>query len=399
MTSWAWPTHYYPMVPLGWALRAAGHQVRVASQPALLSAISRSGHTGVSVGRDINYDGIAQEANGTAERQRSAAGRPGPEELRAIVLDAFRVFERFASAMVDELVEYARHWRPDVIVYEPTTYAAPIAAAVIGVPAVRYLWGIDYTCRARPYEPELLADLCARFGLDQVETLGDLTIDPCPPELQVAADCPRQLVRYVPYNGPGALPRWLIDPPARPRVCLTWGTSSIRLGSHLFIAPEVLEAIDDPGVEIVAAVSKGCRDRLPADRPNVRVVENLPLHLLLPSCDLIVHQGGMGTAMTAVTQGVPQIVVPQLTDQVFNARKLAETGAAAMVTRDRVAEPRALRDLVGEMLAGSTYRQNAGRLAAALNGQPSLDVAAERIARLAGDRAAIDPRTRYEAAT
>ena len=35
-------THFYSMIPLAWALRTAGHEVYVASQPALTDDITHS---------------------------------------------------------------------------------------------------------------------------------------------------------------------------------------------------------------------------------------------------------------------------------------------------------------------------------------------------------------------
>ncbi|MEV1049524.1 hypothetical protein AB0J18_31200, partial [Streptomyces sp. NPDC049916] len=45
-------THLYIQVPLARALEAAGHEVRVASQPELAPEITRAGLTAVAVGRD-----------------------------------------------------------------------------------------------------------------------------------------------------------------------------------------------------------------------------------------------------------------------------------------------------------------------------------------------------------
>ncbi|MFE7135996.1 hypothetical protein ACFVIM_34615, partial [Streptomyces sp. NPDC057638] len=45
-------THLYIQVPLARALAAAGHEVRVASQPELADETTRAGLTAVPVGRD-----------------------------------------------------------------------------------------------------------------------------------------------------------------------------------------------------------------------------------------------------------------------------------------------------------------------------------------------------------
>jgi len=67
-----------------------------------------------------------------------------------------------ADSMVDELISLAKDFRPDVVVYDPTALAGALAAAAIGVPAVRQLYGADLMLRARSVLPELLAPLAAR---------------------------------------------------------------------------------------------------------------------------------------------------------------------------------------------------------------------------------------------
>ncbi|MET9068873.1 hypothetical protein [Streptosporangium sandarakinum] len=58
----------------------------------------------------------------------------------------------------------ARHWRPDLVVFEPTSYAGPLVAALLGVPAVRHIHGVDMTYQARDIVPEVLAPTAARLG-------------------------------------------------------------------------------------------------------------------------------------------------------------------------------------------------------------------------------------------
>ena len=54
----------------------------------------------------------------------------------------FGVFTAYAEAMLDDLFDVAWSWRPDLVVYDPTTYAAPIVAAALGIPAVRHIHGV-----------------------------------------------------------------------------------------------------------------------------------------------------------------------------------------------------------------------------------------------------------------
>src|ERR1044072_2608118 len=132
-TTWAWSPHYFPMVPLAWALRNAGHEVRVAGQPGIIEPIVNSGLPAVSVGKDIDFVetvrqqmGIDGTAEMTPERWRELRKGKGKAALR--------IFVDLAEAMVDDLVDFGRAWRPDLVVHTPSGFAGPLTAAALGVP-------------------------------------------------------------------------------------------------------------------------------------------------------------------------------------------------------------------------------------------------------------------------
>jgi UDP:flavonoid glycosyltransferase YjiC (YdhE family) len=378
-STWAWPTHYLPMVPLAWAARAAGHEVRVASQPALADTIARSGMTGTLVGRDLDItEPFRREIFAVLDRDWNTIT---PADIQRMGERATAMFMDLADAMVDDLVAFARAWRPDVIVYDPLTYAAPLAAAVVGVPAVRHLFGPDQPPTA--FEHAGLRPLLDRYGLDGLDTLGALTVDPCPPSLSLPGPENRQHTRYIPYNGPGIVPAWLREPPDRPRICVSWGTSTVKFcGAHHYLAGDLALAARELDAEIVVAVSAADRPLLGELPDDVRVVEALPLHLLLPSCAAIVHQGGAGTTLTAAVSGVPQLVVPCLPDQLLNITRLAGVGAGACLLRKgrpldavRAEATAMLADLIG----APNYRDAAGVLRREIEAQPPPGVAVARI--------------------
>jgi UDP:flavonoid glycosyltransferase YjiC (YdhE family) len=389
LTSWAQPTHFFPMVPLGWALRARGHEVRVASQPALADAITSSGLPAVITGHDVDmksiFDGLYGGAGATGKPPWANRGQLSAGEQRAWTIKGLQIFVPILDAMIGDLLDFARYWRPDLVVFEPTTWAGPLAAAALGIPAVRHLWGIDFTLKSREYEPEVLAPALDRLGLAEVETLGAVTIDNCPPSLQVPGTYPRLGVRYVPYNGPGTAPDWLLDPPPRPRVCVTWGATNAHLMPGLTDTGPVLEALSRLDVDVVAALSASDARRLGPPPEGVRVVESLPLHLLLPTCDLIVHQGGMGTIMTAFTCGLPQLVLPVLPEQRFNAHRLAASGAAIALPPWE-ASPDVLCDRLAELLGAPDYRTAAARVQAEMQAQPPPAGVVADLERLANER-------------
>src|SRR5262245_47355088 len=87
-TTFAWPSHYFPMVPLAWALRAAGHDVRMTSQPELLPTMRDSGLLATAVGRDLDV------AN---PRRESPAPDPAPAEDPAGTERSDRVFDNLVT--------------------------------------------------------------------------------------------------------------------------------------------------------------------------------------------------------------------------------------------------------------------------------------------------------------
>jgi UDP:flavonoid glycosyltransferase YjiC (YdhE family) len=397
-TTWAWPSHYFPMVPLAWAVRAAGHEVRVASQPELARTILDSGLPAVVVGRDYDVAGVHRKA--AVHIKAGAAGaRPAPPgsagqpprlsmfgQMAAAVQASRQAEERrdlslfgeVAAAMVDDLVEFALAWRPDLVVFDPLTYAAPIAAQLAGVPAVRHLFGPDVTYFTESLEAWLLQPVLERFGLEQVNLQGTMTVDPCPPSLQFSdtvAPVARRRMRYVPYNGLSEIPTWVWRERDRPRICLTWGTSTARLvGEDAFIPAPLLAGCArlaaERGAELVLAVTAAQRGLLPDLPAGVRVAASVPLQALLPTCSALVHQGGAGTTLTGLLSGLPQVVVTQLPDQAVNARNLVAAGAGRAITIDEVEVStayeavRASYDEPGYRAAAARLREEIGQLPA-----------------------------------
>jgi UDP:flavonoid glycosyltransferase YjiC (YdhE family) len=387
--TWPFTGHYHPMAPLGWGLRAAGHEVLVASNPSFASAITRAGLTALPAGPEFDV-GAEVRAEYLAGRWTAPdAWSPEAKLRRRRELNGLLAPRHSAAAMADDVVSFARSWRPDLVVFEPMAFAGPLVAGVLGVPAVRQLWTADFTAGLDQLERRLLGPLFARFGVGEIGVLGDLTLDPCPPRLQIADGKPRQPVRYIPYNGPAVLPGWLVDPPPRRRVCVTWGTSLTRMGGAERMAhvPGVVRALARFDVEVVVAVLDSQRG-LFADMPeNARSLGPVPLHLLLPSCDLIVHQGGGGTLMTAMICGLPQLIVPSIPDQAFNARQVEATGAGRYVPGGEdvtVAEVAAAAAL---LLDDPAYRDASRQLRAEAVAMPTPADIVPALERLAGSRA------------
>jgi UDP:flavonoid glycosyltransferase YjiC (YdhE family) len=124
-------------------------------------------------------------------------------------------------------------------------------------------------------------------------------------------------------------------------------------------------------VETVVAVVDSKRELFGELPANVVNLGRVPLDQVLPDCDAIVHQGGGGTTMTAMKNGLPQFVLPILPDTMFNAQHVTATGAGtylwgADATPDRLATE------LGQFLAGlDGYRDAAAEMRAEHLAMPS----------------------------
>lgn len=389
-TTWAWPSHYFPMVPVAWALRAAGHDVRVASQPALADTIAGSGLPAVVTGRD--FDMVAVHRNELASvrvAERSPdAPRGWDDDKRRSVQRTFRNFATIAELMIDDLLAFARAWGPDLVVFDPLTYAGPLVADITGVPAVRSLFGPDFTYETRDVEAEVVMPLARRFGRDSVDTVGALTLDPCPPSLQFAAPIRRQRMRYVPYSSFSVVPDWLLEPPARRRICISWGTTTTKFSAaHSARLPEVVAALSGLDAEVVLASTADQVRLFPQIPAHVRVADGVPLNALLPTCDAIIHHGGAGTTLTAALHAVPQLMVVQTPDQIVNAVPLANSGAGCYLIPDE-ADRAAVAALTTRLLDEPAYRQAAQHVRSEMHALPPPAAAVDVLLRLArGDLA------------
>ncbi|KNE78772.1 MULTISPECIES: activator-dependent family glycosyltransferase [Streptomyces] len=402
LTCIAHNTHYYNLVPVAWALRAAGHEVRVAAQPALTDTITASGLTAVPVGGNESVLEFVTEIGGDpGPYQRGmdfaeTCGEPLSYEhalgqQTAMSALCFAPFN--CDSTIDDMVALARSWRPDLVLWEPFTYAGPIAAHACGAAHARLLWGPDVILNARaqfrrlaagqPEErredpvAEWLGWTLERHGLtaerETVEELigGQWTLDPTAESLRLPAAGRVVPFRFVPYNGRSVLPDWLLRKPGRPRVCFTLGVSARETyGRDAVPFHELLAGLGDLDAEIVATLDPGQLSGAGEVPRNVRAVDFVPMDALLPTCSAVVHHGGAGTCFTATLNGLPQIVVAALWDAPLKGAQLAEAGAGVSIAPEKL-DAATLRAGVVRALEDEDMRRSAGLLRAEMLAEPT----------------------------
>ncbi len=339
--------HYFCMIPLGWALQAAGHEVRVACPPGQAAAISNAGLIPVPVldGIDLEYWARLTRYQEAVDGTLNLPGMPMHPDTGERVsdlgeFDVAAASERFMGQIFgalntsyDAAVELTRAWRPDLVLYDLLTVEGALAAQLTGVPSIYHSLGLFGAAETEPGLDMGMDDPTesfARFGQpawNREEV--PYVIDPSPssalPPHGAALSMP---VRFIPYNGPGGVPPWLLEPAPRGRVCVLWGYSATTLyGPDVPALRTAIDAAAAHGSEVVLTAPQKVVDVL-GDLPDgVRVLSGFPLHLLLQTCDALIHHGGAGAVMTAAASGVPQVALSMSEDQIAFGRRITPTGA------------------------------------------------------------------------
>ncbi|WP_329215647.1 DUF1205 domain-containing protein [Streptomyces sp. NBC_01485] len=384
------PSHFLPLVPLLWALRSAGHEVTVLGQPDVLGAVRACGLTGVEVGKSFDVDALLLRNLPAEQRPLQARPRPAPELLGGYG----RLWWAHAAALLDRYTALAEEYGPELILADPLEYCSLIIGARLGVPVVHHRWTVDAI--SSPARRFVRADVPEPAGGPGPSGLPDPTVllDPCPPGLRMPDGEAGVPIRYVPYSGGAETPAWVRADPGpgagRRRVAVSLGnTPALHGGPFVRGLLHALAARRD--AEILVTLPRPYRAAVGPLPGNVTVVDPLPLHLFLGTCDAMVHHGGAGTAMTATAFGLPQLVLPQLADHFPLADRLAATGAGlSFDTAARQDDPQVVGRALDELLSDPRYAESARRLAAEMAAMPSPATVAADLERRAG--AATKPR-------
>ncbi|MBV8931612.1 MAG: glycosyltransferase family 1 protein [Kutzneria sp.] len=280
--------HAYPLIPLAAAARNAGHEVHFAA--------------GESVHAPLAANGL----------------RP------------FRPADSFYELYAEDLEPELARLQPDLVVHEWGLPGAAIATHRAGIPGIWHGFGRMF--------PE-------GIGLESptrnTDAPGLPHIDICPPSLQdkdFLATEDRIELRPTPYSAPTAPPT-LRQLSSTPLIYVTFGTA--------FGTPELLEttikAVARLDARIVVATGRVPVGQLHGMPDNVTVRSWVSQADLLPHVDMVVHHGGSGTTLGALSVGAPQLILPQGADQFANADAVTAAGAALRLlpgelSRDAIAD-------------------------------------------------------------
>lgn len=361
------PGHAFPMIALGRALRARGHDVTLQTWERWRAPVQAEG----------------------------LAFTPAPEYSAFPIGDSPLDFYEAVVYATRDTLPLVRDLQPDVVVHDILTLGPSLAAELVGVPRATlvphvfpeaapgfpiYSFGarLPRTALGRAFWER--AHLPVRRGLESGRlalnrTRAQLGLPPLSHvhggtsrELALVASFP-QLEYPRPWPPHAHVVGPLMWEPPADEVPLPPGDDPLVL-----VAPSTSQ---DPQHRLLAAALRGLADapirvlatynrRLPS-RPmpvpdNARVVDWLSYARTLPHCDAIICHAGHGTLVRALSCGVPVVACPVAGDMNENAARLAWAGAGVRLPR-RFISPRPLRHAVLHALGDASIRSRAREFA------------------------------------
>lgn len=370
--SWPGYGHLLPMLPLVRAAQRGGHDVLVTSGADLKPLLGRLGLAAHESGMTF-AEGYEQLPG----HQRVSDLPPAEQPLFA----ARHLFGNGAAHRARDLLQLFDSWRPDLVVHDTLELGSATAAIVFGVPHVTHGYG--------PLVPgsDRFATAIGKAVIDAglpdpvPEVLAGSYLDICPPSL----------------HGPDASP-WADVRPLRPSPgersddrtpeldvsTLPYpDTVYVTLGTVMNQAPAVFRAVIDGTtqwpVNVVGTTGPDLDPAvLGAVQPAVRLAPFLAQADVLPHCTAVISHAGAGTMLGALCHGLPQLCVPQSTDQPFNAAALLPTRAALTLAPEEVTAD-AVASAVGDLLHDPAFREAAQRLRTEIEQMPGAGTVLEQL--------------------
>jgi UDP:flavonoid glycosyltransferase YjiC (YdhE family) len=346
--------HLYPLMPLACAARDAGHDIVFATSESFLPRIRALGFETHRVG--ISIEEAEQEVLSARSGPPGDGSRPDFDLIGQVFLGLL------APRTADDLLPLLNRLGPDLVIYEQVDFGAAVAAALLEVPAICHSLARAFGAEMRQlFAGTRLDALWAHYGMVSAPLdvfRGDAYLDIYPPSLQEPSifEEPRRIpMRPVPWSEPtGAMPAW-VRTRSRPLVYLTLGTVPFRDGDGLRAAAEGLSTL---GVDVLVALGPHDPSVLGSVPAGVHVEHFVRQADVLPYVDLVVHHGGSGTLIGALSKGLPQLILPQGADQFINADMVVSTGLGLSLGPDSVS-PDAVIEAARSLLTDSSYRDAA----------------------------------------
>ncbi|WP_420369450.1 glycosyltransferase [Curtobacterium sp. L1-20] len=356
------PGHIVPMVPLMRAALAAGHRVAVITGADAAAFVLAQGSPDIEV-LPAGPPTLVAMADMQRETGTSPATAPRPDTIA----EYFAV--RRPAAAVEDAVEVARAWQPDVVISESLDHVGPYVAEALDVPFLRHSFGPERPEAVRSAMAAASARLAAERGVELPPVAAWIDVYPAFLEAPgTVRDGRRIPLRPSAHGALGGAPVPAAPPRTRPRVLVTMGT--VFTDQALLDRAVASSGREGLAVDLVTTVVNGVQAHASADDSPVQVVNVpfRPLVELLAEVDAVVTVGGAGTVLGALVAGVPLVVMPLGADHAVNAARATATGAAITVD-----SPEAVGPALRRVLEDDAVRRSAEDVAARIRALPPVE--------------------------
>jgi UDP:flavonoid glycosyltransferase YjiC (YdhE family) len=371
--------HFHPLVDLASTLIDSSHLVLFASSPDSVEAIR-------SAGFDADPVGLTDWFTDWQMRERLIREVPElvstpPERMRFLMFP--RVFAGLeVPPRVEGLLPILREWQPELIVHEMAEFAAPLAAALEGIPTVNHSWGPIVAPDVMAEAGAFAAGHWRAAGLPTPDRGGmydGLYIDVCPPSLQAPhiSTVPRvQPMRPVPTSSVHeADAPWLAELGRRPVVTVTLGT---LFNKRLDLFQVIIEGLAALDLDVIVALGPGVEISSVGPLPsNTQAFSWVPWRELLEKTTVVISHGGASSTLGPLSLGIPVVMVPLGADHFVNAERVLAAKAGVVLDRSTVSPLAVCRGV--EAALSAPVREAAKRVAEEIVKMPAPSQIVSRI--------------------
>lgn len=381
------------MLPIAQALQSAGHTVIFAVARAFCPTITARGFQALPAGLDWLESNPSQAF--------PEFDRMSPEEQgNWLLTDVFA--DIAAHRMVPDLLEICGSWKPDLIVRNDFEFASCVVAERLSIPHATI--SVSFFLPAATLEPMIgdqLAYLRSMHGLSPYPATQMLYpylyLSYTPPSFQPREIQVMHMLRpaSVPMPADIALPAWwdrLLD---RPSVYASM--SSVYRGVSIF--PDIIAGLRDEPINLILTIGNNQDPgQFGPQPPNVYIERFIPQAALFPRCDLFITHNPLFTMMSALSYGLPLLMIPIGGELRIGAMRAAELGLGRVIKLPGQSSdffdqwvpelsPQSVNAAARELLHKPRYLNNARRVRDEILALPGPEHAAELLARLAVTKA------------
>jgi UDP:flavonoid glycosyltransferase YjiC (YdhE family) len=358
VVTWDGAGNQLPTLGITRALVDAGHDVRLLGHDTIRERSGDAGARFVVLPQPQGWDEMEDPDDTEAEIE--------------LLLDTLCLSDVIAGAVADELDREPA----DVVLVDCMLFSAINVAQARGLPTA-VLFHTPYTVFRGGPLVEMFAPGLARLnshraglGLAPVESYAELH-DSCdvvlaavPGEFEPDAGDAANVLRIGPVlDGPPlvlAADETTVElgDGSTPLVLISLSTSEQGQAPLL---QRIVDAVATLPVRAVVTTGPSLDPATVQAGANTQVVSFVPHAEVLPSCSLVITHAGLGTALTALANGVPMVCIPMGRDQFFNAEMVQALGAGRMLMPD--ADPATIAEATRAVLNDAAFGVAAKRMA------------------------------------